>query len=36
MFQNIMDELQFFPLIFNFDVCCFDIYGTLVPRINCM
>jgi hypothetical protein len=34
MFQDIMDELQFFPLVFNFDICCFDIYGTLVARIN--
>jgi hypothetical protein len=34
MFQDIMDELQFFPLIFNFDICGFDIYGTLVARIN--
>jgi hypothetical protein len=34
MFQDIMDELQFFPLLFNFDICGFDIYGTLVARIN--
>jgi hypothetical protein len=34
MFQDIMDELQFFPLVFNFDVCDFNIYGTLVARIN--
>jgi hypothetical protein len=36
MFQDIMDELQFFPLVFNFDICGFDIYiyGTLVARIN--
>jgi hypothetical protein len=36
MFQDIMDELQFFPLVFNFDICFFDIYGTLVARINCI
>jgi hypothetical protein len=29
-----MDELQFFPLVFNFDICGFDIYGTLVAQIN--
>jgi hypothetical protein len=34
MFQDIMDELQFFRLVFNFDICGFDIYGTLVARIN--
>jgi hypothetical protein len=34
MFQDIMDELQFFPLVFNFDICRFDIYGTIVARIN--
>jgi hypothetical protein len=34
MFQDIMDELQFFPLVFNFDIFGFDIYGTLVARIN--
>jgi hypothetical protein len=34
MFQDIMDELQFFPLVFNFHICGFDIYGTLVARIN--
>jgi hypothetical protein len=34
MFQDIMDELQFFPLIFNFDMGGFDIYGTFVARIN--
>jgi hypothetical protein len=34
MFQDIMDELQFFPLVFNFDICGFDMYGTLVVRIN--
>jgi hypothetical protein len=36
MFQDIMDELQFFPLVFNFDICGFDTYGTLVARINRM
>jgi hypothetical protein len=34
MFQDIVDELQFFPLVFNFHICGFDIYGTLVARIN--
>jgi hypothetical protein len=34
MFQDIMDELQFFPLVFNFDIRGFDIYGTLMARIN--
>jgi hypothetical protein len=34
MFQDIMDELQIFSLVFNFDVCSFNIYGTLVARIN--
>jgi hypothetical protein len=34
MFQDIMDELRFFPLVFNFDICGFDIYGTLVARNN--
>jgi hypothetical protein len=34
MFQDIMDELQFFPLVFNFDICGFDTYGALVARIN--
>jgi hypothetical protein len=34
MFQDIMDELQFFPLVFHFDMCGFDIYGTLVARTN--
>jgi hypothetical protein len=29
-----MDELQFFPLVFNFDIRGFDIHGTLVARIN--
>jgi hypothetical protein len=29
MFQDIVDDLQFFPLVFNF-----DMYGTLVARIN--
>jgi hypothetical protein len=29
-----MVELQLFPLVFNFDICGFDIYGTLVARIN--
>jgi hypothetical protein len=34
MFQDIMDELQFFPMVFNFDICGFDMYGKLVARIN--
>jgi hypothetical protein len=34
MFQDVMDELQFFPLLFNFHICDFDINGTLVARIN--
>jgi hypothetical protein len=34
MFQDIMDELQFFPLVFNFNICGFDIHGTLVAQIN--
>jgi hypothetical protein len=29
MLQDIIDELQFFPLVFNF-----DIHGTLVARID--
>jgi hypothetical protein len=33
MFQDIMDEIQFFELVINFDICGFDIYGTLVARI---
>jgi hypothetical protein len=36
MSQDVMDELQFFPLVFNLDVCGFDIHGTLVARINRM
>jgi hypothetical protein len=31
-----MDELQFFPLVFNFDICSFDIYGTLIAQIICI
>jgi hypothetical protein len=34
MLQDLMDELQFFPLVFNHDICGFDIYGRLVVRIN--
>jgi hypothetical protein len=44
MFEDIMDDLEFLPLVFNFDICgfdicgfdiCgFDIYGTLVARID--
>jgi hypothetical protein len=34
MFQDIMHELKFFPLLFNFHLCGFDIYGTLIARIN--
>jgi hypothetical protein len=34
MFQDIMDELQFFSLVFNFDICGFDMYCTLVARID--
>jgi hypothetical protein len=34
MFQNIMGETEFFPLIFNFDICGFEIHGTFVVRIN--
>jgi hypothetical protein len=34
MFQDIMDELQLLLLVFNFDICGFDIYGTFVERIN--
>jgi hypothetical protein len=34
MFQDIMDKLQIFPLVYNFDICGFDTYGTLVARIN--
>jgi hypothetical protein len=36
MFQDIVDELQFFPLVSNFDICGFDIYDTFVTRINRM
>jgi hypothetical protein len=36
MFLDVMDELQFFPVIFNFDMCFFEIYGTLVAQINHM
>jgi hypothetical protein len=35
MFQDIMDELQFLLMIFNFDICGYEIYGTLIARINC-
>jgi hypothetical protein len=31
---DITDELQFFPLAFSFDICYFEIYGTLIARIN--
>jgi hypothetical protein len=34
MFQDIMDD--FFAFVFNIDICGFEIYGTLVPRINCI
>jgi hypothetical protein len=34
MFQNIMDESEFFPMGFNFDICGVEIYGTFVARIN--
>jgi hypothetical protein len=34
MFQDIIAESQFFPLVFTFQICGFDIYGTLVARIN--
>jgi hypothetical protein len=34
MSSDIMDELQFFPLVFNFDICGFEIQTTLVARIN--
>jgi hypothetical protein len=34
MFQDFMDELQFFLLVFNFDICGFDTYSTLVARIS--
>jgi hypothetical protein len=34
MFQDIMDELQLFPLVFNFHIRNFEIYGTLFARIN--
>jgi hypothetical protein len=34
MFQDIIDKLQFLPLIFNFDICGFEIYGTLMAQIN--
>jgi hypothetical protein len=34
MFQDIMDELQIFPVGFNFDICGFDTYGTLVARTD--
>jgi hypothetical protein len=34
MIKDIMDELQFFPLVFNFDITGFDIYLTLVARID--
>jgi hypothetical protein len=34
MFQDVMDGLQFFPLVFNLDIRGFDIHGTLVARIN--
>jgi hypothetical protein len=35
MFQDIVDELQFFALVFNFDICGFGMYGTLVARVTC-
>jgi hypothetical protein len=34
MSQDILDELQFFLLVFNFHIRGFDIHGTLVARIN--
>jgi hypothetical protein len=34
MFQDIVDELQFPLLVFDFNICGFKIYGTLVARIN--
>jgi hypothetical protein len=34
MFQDIMDELQFLLLVFNFDICGFDMDGKFVERIN--
>jgi hypothetical protein len=36
MFQDFVDELQFFPVLFNFDICDFKIYGILVAGISCI